>query len=327
MKKGRFKALRSIVTAILLVALILPLNASMAKATEDISYDLETLSKAASLYRLQYWEDGFDSTYDLNGDWVIDICDLVLIAKNIGVETSEDLTLDNVDATGLSETQNYWWYNTNSNHEVPTTYLPFDISQYNAMYVGDTSRKVLYLTFDTEYKTNNVGTILDTLKANDVKANFFVISNFIDWNSALLNRMVDEGHQVCNHTDNHLDMTTITSDKAQFQSEVKTVEEKFKSATGKEISKFLRPPYGTYSEKSLKYISSLGYKTVLWSFSYVDYNDNAQPDKETAKKTILDNLHNGAILLLHASSDTNAAILDDVIKEAKAQGYEFELLK
>jgi peptidoglycan-N-acetylmuramic acid deacetylase len=70
----------------------------------------------------------------------------------------------------------------------------------------------------------------------------------------------------------------------------------------------------------------MGYKTVFWSFGYDDWDNNRQMSLEKAKKKILDNIHNGEIMLLHPTSSTNAAILGDVIRELKAQGYRFGTL-
>ena len=90
--------------------------------------------------------------------------------------------------------------------------------------------------------------------------------------------------------------------------------------------KYIRPPKGEFSEKSLAVTNSLGYKTVMWSFAYEDWNEDKQPDETKAKEKILENLHNGEIMLLHGNSKTNTNILDDIIKEAKNMGYEFKSL-
>lgn len=87
---------------------------------------------------------------------------------------------------------------------------------------------------------------------------------------------------------------------------------------------FFRPPKGEFSSKSLKTVKELGYKTVMWSFAYADWDENNQPSKEEAKEKILSNIHNGEIMLLHATSKTNAEILPDIIKEIKQMGYEFK---
>ena len=90
--------------------------------------------------------------------------------------------------------------------------------------------------------------------------------------------------------------------------------------------KYMRPPKGEFSEKSLSVTNSLGYKTVMWSFAYEDWNEDKQPEEEKSKARILNNLHNGEIMLLHGNSKTNTNILDSIIKEAKQMGYEFKSL-
>ena len=90
--------------------------------------------------------------------------------------------------------------------------------------------------------------------------------------------------------------------------------------------KYIRPPKGEYSQKTLQVTKSLGYKTVMWSFAYEDWNENKQPDEQNAKKKILENLHHGEIMLLHGNSKTNTNLLDSIIKESKNMGYEFKSL-
>ena len=90
--------------------------------------------------------------------------------------------------------------------------------------------------------------------------------------------------------------------------------------------KYIRPPKGEFSQRTLQLTQSLGYKTVMWSFAYEDWNEYKQPDKEKSKQKILDNLHSGEIMLLHGNSETNTNILDSVIKEAKDMGYIFKSL-
>lgn len=307
---------------LLSLALILGITPTDVEAlTNDYTQDI---AEIAARYNLSSGDEAYDSKYDLNSDDIIDLYDLVLTVK----EEEKDYNLDNTDVSNLNSTEQYWWYTPNTTHDVPTMnqWLPFDISQYKYKYVGDTSRKVIYLTFDTEYKTNNVETILNVLNENDVKANFFVISNFVDYHPDLLKKISDNGNQICNHSSSHNAMTSIVGDKQKFQSEIKDLEKKVKEITGKDMAKYFRAPEGRYSEQTLKYVEDLGYTSVFWSFNHNDWNDYNQPQPDEAKKDIISHFHNGEIMLLHAASDTNAAILDDVIKEAKAQGYTFELL-
>ena len=196
------------------------------------------------------------------------------------------------------------------------------LQSYDAAYVGDPSEKVLYLTFDAGYENGCTESILNTLKKHDVKAAFFLVGNYLEKNADLVRRMVDEGHIVGNHTMTHPDMSAIT-DKAAFQKELTGMEDLFKEVTGKELPKYYRPPRGIYSEENLKMAKELGYKTVFWSLAYVDWNNDAQPSREQAFSKLLPRIHNGAVVLLHSTSRTNAEILDELLTKWKEMGYRF----
>ena len=196
------------------------------------------------------------------------------------------------------------------------------LKNYDAVYVGDTSEKVLYLTFDAGYENGCTEKILDTLKKHDVPAAFFLVGNYIEKNADLVRRMVDEGHIVANHTMHHPDMSKL-ADQDSFEKELQELEALFQSVTGKEMPKYYRPPQGIYSEDNLKMAKALGYKTVFWSLAYVDWNNDAQPTREQALGKLLPRTHNGAVVLLHSTSQTNAAILDELLTKWKAMGYRF----
>lgn len=200
------------------------------------------------------------------------------------------------------------------------------LAQYDAAYLGDTKEQVLYLTFDAGYENGCTGQILDVLKAHQVPAAFFLVGNYLERNPELVQRMVDEGHTVGNHTWHHYDMSKI-ADKAAFTQELTMVEEKFKEITGREMSKFYRPPQGIYSEDNLKMAQELGYRTVFWSLAYVDWNTDSQPTAEEAFSKLIPRVHNGAVVLLHSTSTTNAAILDDLLTKWEDLGYRFGTLE
>lgn len=90
--------------------------------------------------------------------------------------------------------------------------------------------------------------------------------------------------------------------------------------------KYTRPPKGEFSQRTLSVTKSLGYTTVMWSFAYDDWDENKQGREEYAKEKILSNMHNGCVILLHATSKDNSNILDYVINEIKNMGYEFKTL-
>ncbi|MGM9660805.1 MAG: polysaccharide deacetylase family protein [Faecousia sp.] len=196
------------------------------------------------------------------------------------------------------------------------------LARYDAAYIGNTDEKVLYLTFDAGYENGCTAQILDVLKANDVPAAFFLVGNYIEKNPDLVRRMVQEGHTVGNHTMHHYDMSKL-SDKAAFSKELTGLEELYRQTVGAEMPKYYRPPQGIYSEENLKMAQELGYKTVFWSLAYVDWNNDSQPTPEQAFAKLLPRTHNGAVVLLHSTSKTNAQILNELLGKWKAEGYRF----
>ena len=199
------------------------------------------------------------------------------------------------------------------------------LSLYDAAYIGDTTQKVLYLTFDAGYENGCTGKILDILKKHDAPAAFFLVGNYLEKNGDLVRRMVEEGHIVGNHTMHHPDMRKLADQKA-FEKELKDLESLFKEITGKSMPKYYRPPQGNYSESNLKMAKEMGYKTIFWSLAYVDWNNNAQPSADTAFSKLLPRTHNGAIVLLHSTSTTNAEILDELLTRWEKMGYRFASL-
>ncbi len=199
------------------------------------------------------------------------------------------------------------------------------LSEYDGYYVGDTNSKVIYLTFDEGYENGNTPKILDTLKEENVPAAFFVVKPYIKQEPEIVKRMVEEGHLVCNHSSHHPSMASIKNNE-KFKLEFSEVEDEYKSLIGEDMPKFFRPPMGKYSKNSLRQTKELGYKTIFWSFAYKDWLVDNQPEETSAIKKIVSGAHPGCIMLLHSVSNTNAKILKDVIKELKAQGYEFKSL-
>ena len=197
-----------------------------------------------------------------------------------------------------------------------------ELRRFDAVYVGDTTQKVLYLTFDAGYENGCTTKILDVLKKHDVPAAFFLVGNYIEKNPDLVKRMVSEGHTVGNHTMHHYDMSKL-SDKTAFSKELTDLEALFKEVTGQELPKYYRPPQGIYSQENLTMAKELGYKTVFWSLAYVDWNNESQPTKEQAFAKLLPRTHDGAVVLLHSTSKTNAEILDQLLTKWKEMGYRF----
>ena len=197
---------------------------------------------------------------------------------------------------------------------------------FDAAYMGDPSEKVLYLTFDAGYENGYTAQILDVLQKHQVPASFFLVGNYLQRNESLVRRMVAEGHLVGNHTMHHPDMSKI-SDLESFRKELEDLEALHLEITGQEMAKFYRPPQGLYSQENLRMAQEMGYRTVFWSLAYGDWDNENQPSPEYALKKVLGRTHNGAVVLLHSTSKTNAAILDQLLTAWKDMGYRFGTLE
>ncbi len=217
-----------------------------------------------------------------------------------------------------------WYFVRNNEHKTPriNNDIGFELADYDAYYIGSQDQ-VIFLTFDEGYENGYTAEILDTLKANQVPAAFFVTGPYVTGNPELIKRMVAEGHIVGNHSKTHPSMPSKTSDPSQFNLEINAVAKAFQDLIGKDMPLFFRPPRGEYSEKSLQMTKALGYKTIFWSFAYQDWLVDQQPNPDEAYQRIMQGTHNGQIMLLHAVSSTNTQILDQVIKDIKKEGYRF----
>ena len=223
------------------------------------------------------------------------------------------------------------WYicrNGNCRPKAPDGYE--EISDLGAYFIdkklSDSSDdKRLYLTFDAGYENGNIEKILNTLKEENVPAAFFLLDNIILKNTDLVKRMAAEGHLVCNHTKNHKNLSS--SSPADIEKDLSALESIYESATGNQMATFFRFPEGKYSREAVEAVNELGYKTVFWSFGYDDWDNARQPSAEAAVKKILGNTHNGAVILLHPTSSTNAEILKGLIGQWRNMGYSFGTLE
>lgn len=263
------------------------------------------------------------------------ILTLVLIAlllltsisiKNI-VEnySTRDTDAKVVSAKILSNTKIGWGIKREKDHKQPDlgkVNLEL-INKYDGIAIGNSELKNIYLTFDMGYEAGYTEKILDVLKENNVKATFFITAHYLNTREDLVRRMIDEGHIVGNHTVNHKSMPDISDE--EIKEEVLRLHQVMYEKFGYEM-KYIRPPKGEYSERTLSITNSLGYKTAMWSFAYEDWDEKKQNKEEKAKKIIIDNFHNGEVMLLHATSKDNMNILDYVIKEAIKMGYEIKSL-
>lgn len=190
--------------------------------------------------------------------------------------------------------------------------------QYGAVFIMPDTSKTMYLTFDEGYENGYTAKILDTLKAKKCSAVFFVTMPYVKQNPDLVRRMIDEGHIVGNHSVNHKSMPTLSTETAA--QEIIGLHNYVKENFGYEMTLF-RPPMGEWSTRTLEIANRLHYKTILWSYAYLDYDVNNQMGVDKAFPKVTGSAHNGAVYLLHAVSKDNAEMLGDVIDAFRADGY------
>lgn len=246
------------------------------------------------------------------------------------------ISITSVSKIGRAETVDYnkysnekisWYMVRQKNHKQtlgPETKEA--LKNYHAYFVGEDKKedKVIYLTFDCGYDNGYIKDILKTLKKHKAKATFFVTKQFVKTSAKTCKRMKKRGHLVGNHTSNHPSLPGLSVEN--IKKEVVGLEDYFYEQTGYHLDKLLRPPMGEYSHRTLKVLQTLGYRTYFWSIAYYDYDEEKQPGKEYVIKHFKDYHHNGAIPLIHATSQSNAQALDEVLTYLEGQGYRFGLV-
>ncbi len=236
------------------------------------------------------------------------------------------ITRINVSA---NETSYSWSIKRNGTNQPKFSDEQCKIEKYDGYYMDknhgdDKEDKVLYLTYDAGYENGNIEKILDVMKEKGVVSAFFVLDHLIIKNPELIKRMKEEGHLICNHTKNHRNLSDATCE--EINEDLTALENICVEKTGITLDKFFRFPEGKYSLSALSHVQSLGYKTIFWSFAYDDWDNARQMKPDLAMKKILSNTHNGAVILLHPTSSTNAEILPELIDKWRAEGYRFGTL-
>ena len=256
---------------------------------------------------------------------LVGICFALSIFTIIMIANSDN-TGDVIETSStLSNEKIGWGIKRKDNHNQPDLGATNKklIEQYNGIAMGNSEENYIYLTFDCGYEAGNTARILDSLKEKNVQAAFFITAHYLNTAPDLVQRMIDEGHIVGNHTVNHPSMPEISDEK--IKTELMTLNQTMYEKFGYEM-KYMRPPKGEFSERTLSITESLGFRTVMWSFAYVDWNEDSQPDKQDAINKIISNLHNGEVMLLHATSKTNSEIMSDIIDQTRNEGYKFRSL-
>lgn len=232
--------------------------------------------------------------------------------------------ISNENYEQYDNTTHAWWFKRKNDHSPSGSGEAFSIEQYGGYYLDRAATeedKVIYLTFDCGYENGFTPGILDTLAEQKVKALFFVTKDFVVKNTEYVVRMKEEGHLVGNHTVRHLSSPVLTPE--ELMTELDEVAQTMYVLTGYHMDPFFRPPMGEYSERTLKASQDLGYSSLFWSIAYYDYDVNDQPGKDYVIDHFKTYHHNGAVILMHNTSQSNAEALKEVIELLKEEGYRF----
>lgn len=254
--------------------------------------------------------------------WIYGLCISLLFSLFLFTTTPEE----NVLAQNYSNKPISWGLKRSTNQQPPSAGQHYEqiLEKYGSFYLGDTSKKEIYLTFDNGYENGYTHQILDTLKEKKVPATFFITGHYLKDQTELVMRMVKEGHIVGNHSWHHPDLTTKS--EQEIAKELNSLKEEFTKLTGVKEMNYLRPPRGIFSERTLAISQKLGYTNVFWSLAYIDWKVDQQKGKQYAYDQIMRQIHPGAVLLLHSVSKDNAEALGQVIDDLKKQGYQFKSL-
>lgn len=220
----------------------------------------------------------------------------------------------------------HWGFKKATDRVPPDAGAPFNeiLDKYGAIYKGKPDEKVIYLTFDNGYEAGYTESILDTLKAEDVPATFFLTGHYLTSATPLVKRMVKDGHIIGNHSYDHPNMANL-SEKA-MEDEWKRYDNKLKEITGIDRTVYVRPPKGIFNEKLLAVGNKLGYRHIFWSVAFIDWHKGKSQGKAYAYNELMKQLHPGAIILMHTVSPDNAEALPSFIQDAKKEGYVFKTL-
>lgn len=218
-----------------------------------------------------------------------------------------------------------WGYKKGEDNQPPEVGKYKDIlEKHEAFYLDPSGDKQIYLTFDNGYEAGFTEQILNVLKEKKVPAAFFLTGHYVEDQPDLVRRMLKDGHIVGNHSDGHRDFTAISKEK--FTEDVTSLTEKVKKVDNSAVVQYIRPPKGTFNNDSLSWANELGYTHIFWSVAFVDWNEGSEKGWEHAYDQVMDQIHPGAIVLMHTVSQDNADALSHLIDDLREKGYTFKSL-
>ena len=185
------------------------------------------------------------------------------------------------------------------------------------IFTADTHRKIICLTVDDGFNKANMEKILHAANERKIKMSFLPIGRVIAQDPGLYREIIDAGHEVYNHTEHHVDLTTLSVQ--EVKDEVLRARDALWKAAGREIPQnLLRPPFGAYNRGTIQAAAELGYGILMWDVTSAGTSRYATVN--SIEKRIEGGLHNGAIVLQHPTPYDTAAfpvVLDNIL----SRGY------
>ena len=195
------------------------------------------------------------------------------------------------------------------------------LAEYNGLYVGDTTQKKVYLTFDLGYEAGYTAEVLDILRTNNIKGVFFLCGHYLN-ETELVHRMIDEGHAIGNHTDKHKNLPNLSEEGVK--KDIADFAEKFTADFGDKnhAITFFRPPQGKLDRKTVRIAKDEGLRTMMWSIAIKDWGKEPIPSTSNAE-LMTKRIHPGAIILLHITNAGTPRMIEEFIPMALDKGYSF----
>lgn len=178
----------------------------------------------------------------------------------------------------------------------------------------NTQEKQLFLTFDDGPTPEVTPWVLEQLEQYNAKATFFCLGNQIEQNPTLLQRVIDAGHSIGNHSFNHVNGWT-TENRPYFLN--------VKKGAKLTDTDLFRPPYGRLKPKQAQFLLR-HYRIVMWDVMSGDFDANIS--KEQCLTNVLNNVVNGSIVVFHDSLKAQEKleyVLPKVLEHFSAKGYSF----
>jgi peptidoglycan/xylan/chitin deacetylase (PgdA/CDA1 family) len=200
----------------------------------------------------------------------------------------------------------------------PTTAPPAAVSTLEIVRGPATSKRVA-LTFDAGSSAAPTPAILAALRSEGLHCTFFLTGRWTETNPGVVRRIVEEGHEIANHTYSHPDLTRVPDERVL--SELERTEAEVQRVAGKSTKPYFRPPYGARNARVLRLAAAHGYRCVYWTTDCWDsVKKGIRP--EEIQERVLRKARSGSIVLMHCGSQATADALPGLLRSLKARGYE-----